>query len=112
MDFPAFIKELPSAPIPLNGLTNFVIQAPGHQVIFMAFEQETTVPEHAHEAQWGVVLDGVMELTIDGRTSLLRKGDTYFIPKDTIHSAKIHPGYKDLCIFDEPNRYSLPAGSR
>ena len=106
-DLPEFLQDLPSALIPLEGLTNHLIQGPGQQVIIMSFEKETEVPEHAHEAQWGVVLDGVMELTISGKSVTLRKGDSYFIPKGAVHSAKIHAGYQDLCIFNQPDRYRV-----
>ena len=71
----------------------------------MSFAQDVEVPEHAHEAQWGVVFDGQIELTIGGEPRVLKKGDTYFIPKDVPHSAKIKKGYKDLTLFDQKDRY-------
>ena len=61
--------------------------------------------DHSHNAQWGVVLDGQMELTINGQTKTLTKGDSYYIEKDVIHSAKIKKGYKDLTLFDQADRY-------
>jgi len=71
----------------------------------MSFENAVTVPEHTHEAQWGIVLDGEIELTINGDKTRLKKGDTYFIPKDIPHSAHIKAGYKDLTIFNQKDRY-------
>jgi quercetin dioxygenase-like cupin family protein len=39
-----------------------------------------------------MVLDGEIELKINGEREVYRKGDTYFIPKDIPHSAKIKAG--------------------
>ncbi|MFQ5821516.1 MAG: cupin domain-containing protein [Candidatus Heimdallarchaeota archaeon] len=71
----------------------------------MSFEKNVKVPEHSHEAQWGVVLEGEIELTIDGKKHTFTKGDTYFIPKDVKHSARIRRGYKDLTLFNQKDRY-------
>ena len=103
--FPEMIRNLPQADIPISGLTSHLVQGPKQQVILMAFEEDIEVPEHSHEAQWGVVLDGEMELTIAGTPQTLRRGDSYFIPKDVVHSARIKAGYKDLTLFNQIDRY-------
>lgn len=99
------ISKFPMADIPLNGLTSRLIQAGEQQFIFMEFEEDVDIPPHSHNAQWGVVLDGEMEITIGGKVHLLKKGDSYFIEKDEVHSAKIKAGYKDLTLFNQTNRY-------
>jgi len=53
----------------------------------------------------GCVLNGVIELTINGERRIYRKGDTYFIPENIPHSAKIKAGYKDLTLFNQKDRY-------
>ncbi len=103
--FPDIITSLPQADIPVEGLTSYLLQCTNHQVIFMSFERYIEIPEHSHEAQWGVVLDGEMELTVDGERQTYRKGDTYFIPKDIPHSAKIKARYKDLTFFNQNDRF-------
>ncbi len=103
--FPDIITRHPGAEIPINGVTSRLIQAGQQQFVFMEFDRDVEVPEHSHNAQWGVVLDGEIELTIDGQPKLLRKGDTYYIDKDVKHSAKIKKGYKDLTLFDQADRY-------
>jgi len=105
--FPDFISTLPLADMPLESVTARLLQADGRQVLFMEFSSDAEVPEHSHAAQWGVVLDGEMKITMDGNTYTLHKGDTYFIPKEAIHSAKIKSGYKDLTVFDQPDRYAV-----
>lgn len=103
--FPEIITNLPEADIPIKGLRSHLFQGENQQFAFMGFENDIEVPEHSHEAQWGVVLDGEIELTIEGKQYTLTKGDTYFIPKDAKHSAKIKKGYKDLTLFNQKNRY-------
>ena len=103
--FPAIITDLPEADIPIEGLHSHLFQGENQQFVFMSFEKAAEVPEHSHEAQWGVVLDGEIELTIDGKKCTLKKGDTYFVPKDVTHSARIGKGYKDLSLFNQRDRY-------
>ncbi|MCG8581635.1 MAG: cupin domain-containing protein [Bacteroidales bacterium] len=99
------INDHPAAAIPLNGLKSRLIQAGEQQFVFMEFDEDTEVAAHKHEAQWGVVLEGEMEITINGIVHRLKKGDTYFIKKDEVHSAKIKAGYKDLTLFNQKDRY-------
>ena len=73
----------------------------------MSFEKDAEIPEHSHEAQWAVVLDGEIELTIGAQTRILRKGDTYFIPKGVEHSARVKQGYKDITLFNQKDRYKI-----
>ncbi len=102
---PNLITDLPKADIPIEGLISHLLQCANHQIVFMSFENDVEVPEHSHESQWGVVLEGEIELTINGKTNLFGKGDTYFIPNVVIHSAKIKAGYKDLTLFNQKDRY-------
>ncbi|KAA3642770.1 MAG: cupin domain-containing protein [Chloroflexi bacterium] len=105
--FPGPIQALPSADIPLDGVTAFLSQSNSHQIIFMHFDEEVELTEHAHEAQWGIVLEGSITLTIDGHTRTYTKGDRYFIPAGVLHSGKIHAGYADITFFNEPDRYAI-----
>jgi len=105
--FPDIITQLPRADIPVEGVTSYLLQCADHQVIFMSFEKDVEIPEHSHEAQWGVVLDGEIELTVNGERHLYKKGDAYFIPKDVSHGARIKAGYKDVTLFNQKDRYGL-----
>ena len=109
--FPKIITCLPQADIPIEGLTSYLLQGTNHQVISMSFEKDVEVPEHSHEAQWGIVIDGEIELTINGNKQIYRKGDTYFIPKNIPHSARIKAGYKDLTLFNQRDRYKSKVAS-
>jgi quercetin dioxygenase-like cupin family protein len=53
------------------------------------FEPNTLVPLHTHpHEQSGVVLEGEVEMTIDGESRIIRPGDMYIIPGGIEHSAK------------------------
>ena len=104
--FPKPIRNLPEADIPLDGITAYLSQSETHQIIFMQFEKDADLPEHAHAAQVGIVLEGRIELVIDGKKQNLSKGDQYYIPEGVKHSGKIYAGYADITFFNEPNRYT------
>lgn len=103
--FPDMVTSLVRADIPIEGLSAYLLQAEKHQVVIMAFDNDVHVPEHSHEAQWGVVLDGRMDLTIEGQTQILKRGDSYYVPKGAKHSSVIFRGYKDITLFNQKDRY-------
>ncbi len=105
--FPDIITNLQEANIPVEGVRAYLLQGMNQQLLFMTFDNDVEVPEHTHEAQWGVVLDGEIELTIGGTKCIINKGDTYFIPKGVKHSAKIKKGYKDITLFNQKDRYKV-----
>lgn len=104
--FPEPIQKLPLADIPLDGIRARLSQSENHQIIFMEFDKDVLLPEHSHKAQYGIVLEGKIELTIDGITKFYTKGDRYFIPDGVPHSGKIYAGYCDMTFFDEKDRYN------
>jgi quercetin dioxygenase-like cupin family protein len=104
--FPEPIKNLAEADIPLDGVTAYLSQSDTHQILFMEFEKDVDLPEHSHAAQIGIVLEGKIELVIDGEKRCFAKGDRYYIPAGVKHSGKIYAGYADVTFFNEPNRYS------
>lgn len=105
--FPEPILNLPKADIPIDGLIAYLIQGINHQILFMEFRKNVEISEHSHEAQWGVILKGKIDLNINGLTKTFKKGDSYFIPNDIKHSAKIYAGYADITYFDQKDRYKI-----
>ncbi len=103
--FPEPITALPLADIPLEGVKGYLLQGKGQQVLFMEFSKDVELPEHTHEAQWGVVIEGRIDLVIDGNLHMFTKGDRYFIPEGVSHSARVHAGYADITYFDTKDRY-------
>lgn len=103
--FPEPILNLPEADIPLSGIKAYLSQGENHQIIFMEFSEDVDLPEHAHAAQWGVVLAGQIDLVIDGIKQSFQKGDNYYIPDGVKHSGKIYAGYADMTYFNQKSRY-------
>ena len=104
-NFPDPILKLPETDIPLKGLKAYLSQSDNHQIIFMEFKENVEIPVHSHKNQWGIVLEGKIDLIIDGKKHTYSKGDRYFIPSGIKHSAKIYEGYVDITFFDDVNRY-------
>ncbi|MFX0029723.1 MAG: cupin domain-containing protein [Candidatus Hermodarchaeota archaeon] len=104
--FPEPILRLPEADIPLEGIKAYLAQGETYQIIFMRFEKDVILEEHSHESQWGVVLEGRIDLTIEGKKMTFKKGDRYFIPKGKKHSGRIHKGYADITYFNQKDRYN------
>ena len=86
-EFADIIKLLPEADIPFKGIKGWLSRGEDHQIVFLELEAIGKVEEHKHGAQWGIVVEGEMDLTIDGITKTYRKGDSYFIPDGVLHSA-------------------------
>ncbi|MFH1754799.1 MAG: cupin domain-containing protein [Candidatus Latescibacterota bacterium] len=105
MEYPRMILDLPEADIPFQGVRGWLHQGDGQQIVFMDIEPIGGVSEHTHGAQFGVVLDGEMTLTIGGESRLYKKGDSYFIPGGVPHSAVFHSQVKVIDMFNEKERY-------
>jgi quercetin dioxygenase-like cupin family protein len=105
--FPEPIKNLPEADIPLNGVKAYLSQGEENQIIFMFFENDVDLPEHSHESQWEIVLEGKVELTVEGNKRTYEKGERFFIPKGAKHSARVFSGYTAIAFFNQKNRYRI-----
>ncbi|MCW3993082.1 MAG: cupin domain-containing protein, partial [Candidatus Bathyarchaeota archaeon] len=78
--FPTVIKDLPEADLPFKSVKAWILQGEKHQLIFFEMQPTALVPEHSHSyPQWGMVIEGKMKLTVNGKTKTIEKGDDYFI---------------------------------
>jgi quercetin dioxygenase-like cupin family protein len=103
--FPKPIHDLPEAYLAYDGAKGYIAQGDREQVIFMEFEKDVEVPEHSHESQWEIVLEGEVRYRQDGMEHIYKKGDRFFIPKGKIHSAIIYAGYSSIVFFNQKDRY-------
>jgi quercetin dioxygenase-like cupin family protein len=103
--YPEIIAHLPQADIPFNGVKGWLLQGEDHQVVFFEIDPIGEVAPHSHGAQWGVVLEGEMELAIGDQTRAYRKGDRYYIPGGVIHSAVFRTRTWVMDFFEDRNRY-------
>jgi len=104
--FPEPITSLPEADMPFPNYHAYLSQGENHQIIFMQFNEDIDLPEHSHECQWGIVLEGKIDLTINGVKNTFTKGDRYFIEKGVKHCGKIYAGYADITFFNQKDRYN------
>jgi len=105
-EYPEVITTLPKAIIQVKGIRAWVLQGERHQLAFFEMEPNTQVLEHSHDySQWGIMLKGKMQLTIDGKANLIRKGDEYVIPANAKHYATFLSKSRVIDFFSERNRY-------
>jgi quercetin dioxygenase-like cupin family protein len=100
------ITSLPRVDVPLDGATGYLVQGPTRQAVFFDLEP-MELPEHTHGAQYGVVIEGRMTLTVAGEGRDLGPGDSYFIPAGTPHSAVFHTKVRVLDVFEDKDRYGV-----
>lgn len=104
--YPEIITCLPEADIPLEGAKAWILQSDARQLIFFEFEADVNVPEHSHGySQWGMVIDGKMELTISGKPRICEKGTEYIISAGAKHSARFLSRTRVMDFFSEKSRY-------
>jgi len=104
--FPEVITLLPEADIQFEGIRAWILQGEKHQLVFFEMESSAHVPEHSHDyPQWGMVIEGRMELVIDGKPRICKKGDEYVIPAQAKHYARFLSKSRVVDLFSEKNRY-------
>lgn len=105
--FPRLVKDLPEADIPFDGVRGWIAQGKNHQILFFEIDALAEVSEHSHDSpQWGFVIEGAMELTIEGKTKAYGKGDDYYIAAQAKHSAEFLSKSRVVDFFGEKSRYS------
>ncbi len=105
--FPQMITCLPEADIPLSGVRAWISQSRDHQVAFFDIDPIDAIPPHTHGEQWGVVVEGEMELTIGGKTKRYAQGDSYHIPSGIEHGAKFLSHFRAIDVFADADRYRV-----
>jgi len=105
--YPEMIRNMPEVNVPIDGIRGWLLQDGSRQAVFFDIQPTAKVPPHTHCAQWGLMVDGEMALTIGDQTKVYRKGDSYFIPEGTVHSAKFITRVNVIDVFDAADRYKV-----
>lgn len=107
MNLPAIITRLPEValPFPSESMRANLLQSENGQVVFFEILKDSEIPPHSHGGQWGIIIEGRVDLTINGEKQVLVKGSSYFIPAGAVHSATMTEGTKFLDFFEEPTRH-------
>ncbi|MGB2987854.1 MAG: cupin domain-containing protein [Phycisphaerae bacterium] len=103
--YPEMITRLPEVDVNLTGVRGWLSQGKGHQTVFFAIDPIGEIPLHSHGEQWGIVVEGEMDLTIGGQTKRYRAGDSYHIPAGVEHGAKILTHLRAIDVFADADRY-------
>ena len=107
--FPEWIEAFPEAETPFTGLEGRLLASPHGQAVFFRAGRDFEVPPHAHGAQWGIVVTGSLELTVEGETRIYAPGDTYSIGVGESHSARLGAETCVIDVFQDPDRYEPKA---
>jgi quercetin dioxygenase-like cupin family protein len=105
MQLPDELKKNPEIDVPVDGIRGWKVGGPDGLVVFFEIQPGSVLPEHAHCFQWGIVIEGEIELTIGGETRTYVKGDSYNVPEGVNHSAVIPKGCIAMDYFADPTRY-------
>jgi len=108
--WPAFVDDWPEAHMEMPGLSGRILKGEQGWVIFMVADRDTLIPMHHHGAQWGIVLEGEMTLTIDDRTKTYRRGEAHYIPAGVDHEAFLRAGWRGMYAFMRPTERKPHAG--
>jgi len=97
------LSEVPAF-VPLPGFQMQAIVGGDMMGNWVRIEPNTEMPRHQHpQEQFGVMLEGHLELTIGDETRLLGPGTAYTIPGGVPHHARTHDdGCLVLDIFSPP----------
>ena len=61
-----------------------------HRVRRMVFDPGTLIPDHRHpEVVVTLILEGVMEMMVEGETRTVGPGEVFLVPLNTDHSGRI-----------------------
>ena len=109
MKLPDFLMALPALDIPFpdDVVESRAVRSEDALLVFFIFHKDAELPPHSHGAHWGSVLQGEVQLTIDGVTTTYRQGDSYDLPAGVVHAVKVAAGTIALDTFEEPDRYAL-----
>lgn len=104
--FPDSIKEsLPKAlSTIIPELSGWVLNGEKCQVVFWEVEKGFDSEPHSHDHdEWGIVVSGTCELTIEGHTRLYETGEEFFIPGGKAHKSKMSDNYRAVDFFSAPD---------
>jgi quercetin dioxygenase-like cupin family protein len=103
--YPDIIKKLPKVKHSMDGVEGWLAQGENFQIAFFEIQPTAKVPPHSHGAQYGIVMEGELVLTIGEDTQVYSKGDTYTIPEGVTHHAVPKSVVLAMDFFDQADRY-------
>ena len=84
--FPKLLRDLPKFDGPFDA---YKLKAAGCDVLFASYPADTTIPSHTHKTNnIGVITQGELVLTMNGREQRYGVGAWYHVPANVPHAAK------------------------
>jgi quercetin dioxygenase-like cupin family protein len=84
--FPKLLRDLPAFEGPFDA---FKLEAKDCDVLFASYPQGTVIPPHNHDTEnVGIITQGELILTVDGKESRYGVGEWYHLPAKVVHAAR------------------------
>jgi quercetin dioxygenase-like cupin family protein len=84
--FPPLLRDLPRFTGPFDA---HKLEAANCDVLFASYPAGTSIPPHDHDTEnVGVITQGELILTLDGKESRYRPGEWYHVPARARHAAR------------------------
>ena len=103
--YPAFFDKLSKLSIPAE-IARAWVMTDRAQVLFYEVVEGSRSDDLAEGAEWGLILEGQVDITIDGETTSYHKGDTYLIPGGVPNHKVNHPGVIGIDVFEQSDRFT------
>ena len=92
--FPALLRNLPKFEGPFDA---FKLEAKDCDVLFASYPAATTIPPHQHETEnVGLITEGELILTLDGKETRYGTGQWYHIPRNAVHAARFERSTSEI----------------
>ncbi len=83
--YPELIRQLPAFEGPFEA---HKLEARGCEVLFASYPAGTEIADHNHDTEnVGIITQGVLLLTMDGKTERIEAGQWYHVPAGKTHAA-------------------------
>jgi quercetin dioxygenase-like cupin family protein len=84
--FPKLLRSLPPFEGPFDA---YKLEAKNCDVLFASYPGGTVIKAHSHDTEnVGVITQGELILSVDGRETRYRAGDWYHLAAHVVHSAR------------------------
>jgi quercetin dioxygenase-like cupin family protein len=84
--FPKLLRQLPPFEGPFDA---FKLEAKNCDVLFASYPKGTKIAPHKHDTEnVGVITQGELFLTVEGKEKRYRAGDWYHVATNVMHSAR------------------------
>lgn len=104
--FPEAIMQLAQPAIALpESVTVRLSKASSHVVYYLTASEDLEYPPHAHAAQFGVVLEGRIDITTESGTRTYQKGDRYTLQAGMRHGVKLYAGFAEISYLEDPEYF-------